>query len=136
MHVGDGGNIMEEYLTNVQVTVTDYLSPEQKDTIDFYMGLPERYGSFTFDHEKVRFSITQEDQNLPYYCAHGYLFHTTTDGRHPFVLAVDFMKGYLILKPNGNTDECIVASLKPIADPQEIRTHFQKFLEIYYYPDE
>ena len=93
------------------------------------------YRNHTFDHKDVAFQIMNEDQGLPYYCAHGYLYNNDVHGPIPFVFAIDFQKEYFILKPNGNISDCLIASTDPNADPLEIHAHFSRFLELYYYPD-
>lgn len=133
-YLGDGEDVLKVFESNLDVTVTDYA--EQKDTIDILIDFQGNY-SYIFNGESTQFTITQEDQNLPYYCAHGYLeYDIEKIGVMPFVLAIDFEKGYFIIKPNGNIDDCIVASFTPNVDPHQIHDHFQSFLDLYYYPNE
>ena len=130
--LSDDRLIVKTYTSNLDVTVQDYSN--EKDTVDIFMDGP-LYRNHTFDHKDVAFQIMNEDQGLPYYCAHGYLYNNDVHGPIPFVFAIDFQKEYFILKPNGNTSDCLIASTDPNADPLEIHAHFSRFLEIYHYPD-
>lgn len=129
----DGETVLDSYEADLQATVTDHA--EGKDTLDLYIDFPDSV-DWTFDHENVHFTISQEDQGLSYYCAYGELYDKTVGGVFPIVLAIDFEQGYFIFKVNGNTDACTIATADPDVDPKEVHDHFQKFLELYYHPDE
>lgn len=128
--VFDGNHTRAMFDAPIHVTVTDY--PDQKDIMDIYIDFPEEF-LYTFDHPRAKFTITQEDQNLPYYCAEGDIYYI--NALELYVMAIDFEKEYLILQVKGNTKTQIVASTDPNADPLEIHAHFSRFLEIYHYPD-
>ena len=129
---GNSGDILRTYDAALSAVVRDALHEE--DTIDISLDATSIFGC-TFDHDSVQFTITQEEQGLPYYCAYGALYDPVLDSTIPYVLAIDFEMQYFILKPNGNVDQCVVASVDPNVDPKEIHAHFARFLELFYYPD-
>ena len=127
-NLSDSGEPGRSFDAQVDVTVTDYADSSDAIAIDIHFPVDM---FLEFDQDKKPFTITMEDENLPYYCAFGYLYDSLTDSWSGFVLAVDFENEFLIFKTNSTGKDCIVGAADATTDTAHIRSNFQQFLELY-----
>lgn len=104
--------------------------PEKRDILTLRISLPETF-SYSFPASSDFYSMSDGIDSMPYYACSGYTLGKKSSDPALCFFALDEEKQWAVFLWPDDPGRILAASADPGADPRQIISHFQTFLDIH-----